>query len=85
MPLTQDELAPRRHRELADTSMPIMAEARDLLAQSGTIIVLADPSGVILETEGDRATQDAAADVLAGGSTFHFHRQFKRATGLTRV
>jgi sigma-54 dependent transcriptional regulator, acetoin dehydrogenase operon transcriptional activator AcoR len=62
-PLTEDELVRRRARELADASLPIMQEAHELLAESGTIMVLADPTGVILETEGDRATQDAAADV----------------------
>jgi methylglyoxal synthase len=61
--LAEQELALRRDRELAHASAPIMAEARNLLAQSGTIMVIADPTGVVLETEGDQVTRDAAADV----------------------
>jgi AraC-like DNA-binding protein len=50
--------------------MLIMAQqARNFLAGSGTIMILADPRGVILQAEGDRVTLDAAADIqLMAGS-----------------
>src|SRR6266478_2607938 len=46
--------------ELVGASGPIMAQARDSLSDSGTIMLLTDPSGLILETEGDLSTLDAA-------------------------
>src|SRR5882757_3424530 len=49
--------------ELLDVSAPIMAEARELLARSNTIMILANRSGIVLGTEGDRATMDAAAEI----------------------
>jgi len=60
-----------RYRELIAASVPVMAQARDFLAESGTVMVLTDPHGVILETEGDPATGDAAADVrLVAGANW---------------
>jgi hypothetical protein len=49
-----------RSRDLIEASVPIMAQAHDILSESGTIIILTDPRGVILQTEGDPATVDAA-------------------------
>jgi AraC-like DNA-binding protein len=49
--------------ELVYASMPIMAQARDFLSESGTIMLLTDPTGVVLETKGDPATIDAAANI----------------------
>ena len=59
--LTEEELMAlrSRSRDLIEASVPIMAQARDILSESGTII-LTDPRGVILQTEGDPATVDAA-------------------------
>jgi len=53
----------QRHRELIEASVPIMTQARDLLSESGTMMILTDPTGVILQTEGDPATLEAALDV----------------------
>jgi len=53
----------RRDRELVGASAPIMAQARDFLSESGTIMILANANGVILRTEGDSATTDAAANI----------------------
>src|SRR2546429_8869862 len=48
-----------------------MQQARDFLSESGTMMILTDPTGVILETEGDPATLDAAQDVrLVGGANW---------------
>src|SRR5262245_60082321 len=49
-----------RHRDLIGASVPIMERVRDFLAESGTIMILTDPAGTILESEGDPATLDAA-------------------------
>jgi AraC-like DNA-binding protein len=63
--LPEDELRAlqRRDSELVDASVPILAEARDYLSESGTIMLLTDPAGVVLETAGDPATTDAAANI----------------------
>ena len=53
----------QRHRDLIDASRPSMVQAHDLLADSGTMMILTDPAGVILQTEGDPATLEAAHDV----------------------
>ena len=59
------------HRDLIDASVPVMQQARDFLSESGTMMILTDPTGVILETEGDPATLDAAQDVrLVGGANW---------------
>src|SRR5713101_9304262 len=64
-PPTGDDLGTRqqRHRDLIDASVPIMQQARGLLSDSGTMMILTDPTGVILDTAGDPATLEAAQDV----------------------
>src|SRR2546422_181687 len=52
-----------RHRDLIDASVPVMQQARDFLSESGTMMILTDPTGVILETEGDQSALDVAQDV----------------------
>jgi transcriptional regulator of acetoin/glycerol metabolism len=42
-----------RQRELLDAAAPVMACARDFLAETGTLMALADANGTILATEGD--------------------------------
>src|SRR5258705_4738279 len=62
----------RRHRDLVDASVPVMQQARDFLSESGTMMILTDPTGVILETEGDQVTLDAAQDVrLVSGANWN--------------
>jgi len=61
-----------RHRDLVDASVPIMQQARDFLSESGTMMILTDPTGMILETEGDQVTLDAAQDVrLVSGANWN--------------
>jgi hypothetical protein len=62
--LPTDELMAqrRRHRDLVEASVRIMAEAHDFLSESGTIMILTDPSGVILQTEGDPGTLEVASE-----------------------
>src|SRR5262245_9234211 len=64
-PLQEVELKAlqERDRDLVGASRAIMAQARDFLSQSRTIIMLTDSRGVILEAEGDPDTLDAAADI----------------------
>src|SRR5215510_10882010 len=52
-----------RFRDVIDVSSPVMDQVRDSLSESGTIMILTDPSGVILKTDGDPATLEAAGDV----------------------
>jgi signal transduction histidine kinase len=62
----------QHHRDLIDASRPVMMQARDLLSESGTMMILTDPAGVILETEGDPGTLEAALDVrLTDGATWN--------------
>jgi len=51
-----------RFRDVIDVSSPVMDQVRESLSESGTIMILTDPSGVILKTEGDPATVEAAAE-----------------------
>src|SRR5262249_12975730 len=53
----------RRHRDLVEASVRIMAEARDFLAESGTIMMLTDPAGVVLQTEGDPGALESGFDI----------------------
>jgi transcriptional regulator of acetoin/glycerol metabolism len=49
--------------ELLTAGTPVMAAARDFLAETGTVMVLTDQSGTILNLEGDMSTRGAAEDV----------------------
>src|SRR2546430_16939057 len=64
-PATENNLRTlqRRHHDLIDASVPIMKQAHGLLSDSGTMMILTDPAGVILETAGDQGTLEAAQDV----------------------
>ena len=73
-PLLDEELTAlrSRYRDLLEASVPIMTQAREILSESGTIMILTDPSGVILQTEGDPATVDAARLIrLQTGANWH--------------
>jgi transcriptional regulator of acetoin/glycerol metabolism len=75
-----------RYRDLLEASVPIMAQARELLAESGTIMILTDPRGVILQTEGDPATVDAAHHIrLQTGANWHEHACGTNAIGTALV
>jgi sigma-54 dependent transcriptional regulator, acetoin dehydrogenase operon transcriptional activator AcoR len=73
-PPTSDEGFGRllhRFRDVIDVSVPVMAQVRESLSESGTMMILTDPSGVILKTEGDPATLEAAQDVrLVNGANW---------------
>lgn len=52
-----------RHDDLLHACKPVMVEARDFLAESGTVMLLTDPSGLILELEGDPSALDDARSI----------------------
>src|SRR5215475_7832301 len=61
----------RRFRDVIDVSVPVMEQVRESLSESGTMMILTDPSGVILKTAGDPATLEAAEDVrLVNGANW---------------
>ena len=64
-PLSEEALRTLQHahRDLIGASVSITEQARDFLSQTGTIMILTDPSGVILETVGDPATVEAARNI----------------------
>ncbi|MCR6632456.1 MAG: sigma-54-dependent Fis family transcriptional regulator [Magnetospirillum sp.] len=47
-----------RHSDLIEAAKPVMAQAREFLAESGTMMILTDPTGVILWVEGDPGAKD---------------------------
>src|SRR5215467_6450708 len=53
----------RRHRELVEASARVMAEAHDFLSESGTIMMLSDPAGVVLQSEGDPGAVESGFDI----------------------
>ncbi|MFA5704346.1 MAG: sigma-54-dependent Fis family transcriptional regulator [Advenella sp.] len=53
----------QRHSELVTASQPVMMMARDFLAETGSVMILTDPEGVILSIEGDPRGLDAAASI----------------------
>src|SRR5690349_10115877 len=65
MPLPEEALLALQHahRDLIGASASITEQARDFLAQSGTFMILTDPTGVILETVGDAATVERARNI----------------------
>lgn len=60
----------RNHRDLVEASAPVMAHARDFLAQTETVMALAEPAGTILNLEGDPAAIASAHGIqlLPGAS-----------------
>lgn len=52
-----------RHAEIIEAAQPVMAQAREFLCESGTVMALTDPKGVILWMEGDTAAKDVGQDI----------------------
>lgn len=63
--LSEAELFRRRRQNmrLLAAARPAMEEARDLLADASSMLILADPAGTILETEGDARAVDTGHEV----------------------
>ncbi|MGO1766241.1 MAG: sigma-54-dependent Fis family transcriptional regulator [Advenella sp.] len=61
-----------RHAELLNSCRPVMQQAEDVLDQTGTVMILTDPQGVILSVEGDSCTQRAAENIsLTSGQNWN--------------
>ncbi len=59
----------RQHQELIEAAHPSLEQARDFLIESGTVMVLTDPNGVILWIEGDEVAKEYGKEIgLAPGS-----------------
>ncbi len=61
-----------QHRELLTAGKQVMSMARDFLAETETIMILTDPSGMILDVEGDPRALGSAEDIhLIAGSSWN--------------
>lgn len=72
-PLSETDLflLRERQRELLEASAPVMACAHDFLAETGTLMALADTQCTILSTEGDLPAIDSAETIrLMPGATW---------------
>jgi transcriptional regulator of acetoin/glycerol metabolism len=57
-----------RQRDLYEAAKPVLGSLRDVLRESGTVILLADPVGTILDLGGDTRTRSAGEQInLAAG------------------
>lgn len=58
------------HQDLLEASKPVMLQARDFLSETGTVMVLTDQEGIVLEVEGDSSVMGSAEKVhlLPGAS-----------------
>jgi sigma-54 dependent transcriptional regulator, acetoin dehydrogenase operon transcriptional activator AcoR len=63
LPSSELEILRLQHRYLLEASATTLAQSRDLLAQSRSVLVVTTPTGVVLELAGDARTVDAAADM----------------------
>jgi transcriptional regulator of acetoin/glycerol metabolism len=63
--LKADFLGSLRHknRELLQAAAPTLAEAADVLSGSGSLMLITDPQGVVLESVGDRKAVHAGMDI----------------------
>lgn len=52
-----------KNSRLLDASMPLIRQTRDFLAQTGTIMLLADPDGMIVQLEGDTRIVEPAGEI----------------------
>lgn len=57
-----------RHRDLYEASRPVLDSLRDILRESGTLVMLSDPDGCIIDLNGESRTRQAAERInLATG------------------
>ncbi|HEY6897678.1 MAG TPA: sigma-54-dependent Fis family transcriptional regulator [Rhodocyclaceae bacterium] len=59
-----------QHRDLIDACKPVMKQASDFLSETGTVMVLTNEKGIVLDVEGDSSTMRPAEKVhlLPGAS-----------------
>ena len=57
-----------KHRQLQEAARPVLIGLQEILQASGSIIMLTDPGGTIIDLHGDSRTRDAGEHVnLAQG------------------
>lgn len=72
------------HHDLVEAARPVMAQARQFLAESDTVMVLTNPDGVILSMEGDRRTKVLGEDIfLIPGACWNERTKGTNAIGTT--
>ena len=60
------------HRELCDAARPVLDGLRDILRECGSLIMLTDPGGTILELNGESRARSAGEGVnLATGGCWN--------------
>ncbi len=71
----------QRNRDLLWAAQGLFVTSAHLLASSGSVMILTDPNGVVLEVAGDQRTLDAAQDVhlVQGG---HWHESVVGTNGI---
>lgn len=64
-PVSSDDFVSLRTNrgDMLEASAPIMAQAREILSETGSLMLLADATGTILNSEGDWRTQDEAQSI----------------------
>ncbi|MFP6560656.1 sigma-54-dependent Fis family transcriptional regulator [Paraburkholderia sp. B3] len=64
-PVGEDQLMQWQttNTQLINASLPLMQQTRELLAQTGTVMLLADPDGMVLKHEGDMRIIEPAREV----------------------
>ncbi len=76
----------QRHSELVAASRPVMMMAKDFLAETGSVMILSDPDGVILSIEGDPRGLDAAESIqLTTGYNWNELRTGTNAIGTALI
>ena len=76
-PLGDRDVSVLRHlrRDLIEASKPVMVLVRDFLSETGTVMVLTDQQGVVLDIEGDNSAMGPAEKVhlMPGASWNEVH------------
>ncbi len=72
----------RNNAQLLEAAKPVMQHARELLAESGSMMILADRDGICLHVEGDRKTVEDGHDIrLCIGANWSEHAAGTNAIG----
>ena len=72
----------RKNAQLLEAAKPVMEHARDLLAESGSMMILADRDGICLHVEGDPKTVEDGHDIrLCVGANWSEHAAGTNAIG----
>lgn len=61
-----------QHQDLCKAARPVLESLREILRESGTLIMLSDQSGTILDLNGENRARSAGEDInLAAGGCWH--------------